>query len=312
MLKTINPDLGVKGPWTTKHVTEKFPPVLKTIKVHFVNEKYYFNAIFKCIPGSEDHCGVCGDVTSSVGFSTKLRTTMLLPDPTPDPNRPGKFAPYERCATNGLNTTQTYTPSLVSREKTSLTGVNSQTARGFAVCVTCDKPRVYYSKKKLSTSENKSLNIALDSLDFECGSALINDSHPNSGVAALFVKVAINTGLTCSNHVEWPYYSKSGSQFPIVCCWCGGSLSANDLEERQEQLSVVSTCIPRCANNSCVQKGWQTRRKKIAFAKKETLKTKKKTRISSQKAQASKNKRKKKKHKRSHEKRRRSDILCWK
>ncbi len=93
-------------------------------------------------------------------------------------------------------------PSLEKREKKSVTCLNSQTARGFVKCLSCEKPRVYYSAKRLSRDENNSLKVAIDGIDFRCGSALISETHPNSGVVALLDKVKLNSSLACWNHIE--------------------------------------------------------------------------------------------------------------
>ena len=287
ILKKLNPHLGVEGPWATVNVTQKFPQVLQAIKCHFLKQRYYFNAVFKCIPGSDNHCGICTDPVSSKEFLIELRTKLLLPDPEPDKNRQGKFAQYEDCKQNGENTSEKYLPSLTESQKVSLTGLTSQTARGYVNCISCSKPRVYYSARRLSVDEQKYLQIALDSIDFQCGSGIISDTHPNSGVAALYKKVMTNTSLSCWNHIEYPYYSKSGSPFPLVCCWCGGPLTSDDLNARQEKLKGIATCLPLCSVDSCVKKGWQTRGKKRALAKKQSSKSSKKSRIASQKKRKS-------------------------
>jgi hypothetical protein len=42
---------------------------------NFIKERYY-NVVFKCIPGADDHCGICSAPISSVQFLTELRTTF--------------------------------------------------------------------------------------------------------------------------------------------------------------------------------------------------------------------------------------------
>jgi hypothetical protein len=263
LLQKLNPELGVQGPWTRKFVSAKFPQVLEAISCHFLKERYYFNAIFKCVPGSENHCGICTDPVSSTEFLIELRSIFLLPDPEPDKKRSGKFLPYEDCKSNGLKTSEKYMPSFEKREKKSIAGMNSQTARGFVECISCGKPRVYYSAKRLSAKENNFLKIAIDGIDFRCGSALISETHPNHGVVALLDRVKINISLACWNHVEWPYYSKNvGSPFPLVCCWCAGALTAENLKARAQKLEILQTCLPLCSEKACQDKGWQTRGKK--------------------------------------------------
>jgi hypothetical protein len=127
----------------------------------------------------------------------------------------------------------------------------------------------------LSAAQKSSLHIALDAIDYRCGSPIITEMHPNTSVAALFGKVVTNTKLTCWNHIEWAYYSKIvGAKFPIVCCWCGDTPTSADLNEREKQLAEISTCLPRCSGVDCTQKGWQTRGKRRASAVKKQRKQK--------------------------------------
>ena len=143
---------------------------------------------------------------------------------------------------------------------------------------------MYYSAKRLSKDEQKFLAIALDSVDFTCGSALISESHPNTGVASLYNKVLTNTSLTCWNHIEYAYYSKSGGKpFPLVCCWCGDSVSSDDLKAREEQLKQITTCLPLCSKSECKHKGWQTRGKKRVLQAKTNSKRAKRAKIANQK-----------------------------
>lgn len=288
LLKKLNPELSIKGPWSTTHVTKTFPEILTAIKCHLVKQRYYYNGVFKCIPGSENHCGICREPVSSKEFLIELRTKLLLPDPEPDPKRTGKFLSYTDCKFNGQNTSEKHLPSLNDRRKASHAGLNSQTARGFVICVSCEKPRVYYSAKKLLKDDKKFLQIAFDSIDFTCGSALISQSHPNAGVAGLYNKILTNTSLTCWNHVEYAYYSKSGKSFPIVCCWCGGSVTSDDLKAREEKLKEITTCLPLCSKPACVQKGWQTRGKKRVLVVNQNSKRAKKAKIASQKKRKAK------------------------
>jgi len=44
--------------------------------------------------------------------------------------------------------------SFETREKKSIARLNSQTARGFVECISCGKPRGFYSTKRSSANEN--------------------------------------------------------------------------------------------------------------------------------------------------------------
>ena len=108
----------------------------------------------------------------------------------------------------------------------------------------------FTTARKNSLPQRKSLEIALDGIDFRCGLLLL----------VIHIRC-----FSVRNHIQWAYYSKSGSPFPKVCCWCAGPLTSADMKAREEKLQLVSTCLPRCSNDTCVQKGWQTRGKKRAL-----------------------------------------------
>ena len=150
---------------------------------------------------------------------------LLVPDPEPDPQRPGKFLHYDGCKDKGSRTSEKYTPSREKKlSKQGKTGLNSQSARGYVSCLSCEKPRVYYSAKRLSKLENANLQIALNGIDFRCGSPIVSNTHPNPAVTSLYGKVVTNTSLACCDHTGFAYYSKIvGKLFPIACSGEEGS-----------------------------------------------------------------------------------------
>ena len=103
-----------------------------------------------------------------------------------------------------------------SKSDPSISGLNSQTARDLVECVYCGKPRVIYSKKKKSKQYPKALSQAKDTIDYRCGSVVASEINSNGEIAALAVKLLINTGLKYWNHVEFAYFSKTVGNLLLV------------------------------------------------------------------------------------------------
>ena len=104
-----------------------------------------------------------------------------------------------------------------------------QTRRSTIVCTECEKPRLIYSKTRLSHDQRDSLDKLLD-VDrlYVCGEPLFppvageDPRHELDGI------VFIRRALVCRNHVERNYYPAVGNlKLPPCCLWCGGFDEAN-------------------------------------------------------------------------------------
>ena len=125
-------------------------------------------------------------------------------------------------------------------------------------CVSYGKPRVYCSRKRISKSDQVFLEIALDGIDYICSWALLSQAHASTGVAALYSKIFTNTSLSCWNHIEYVYFSKSGRPFPYHVLLVWWPVSSDDMKSREEKLKENVTCLPLCSEEECTNKGWQT------------------------------------------------------
>ena len=111
----------------------------------------------------------------------------------------------------------------------------AQNARTIYECQECNKPRVVYSKQKLSRRQELSLALAL-SEEYTCG----------SGTSVSGVQLRIS--LCCGDPVELAYYSSQLGRSDI-CCFC----ASNGAEKDTELLTKFKTVLPCCG--VCIAKG---------------------------------------------------------
>lgn len=110
-----------------------------------------------------------------------------------------------------------------------------QTARSIVTCIECTKPRVIYSRQKLSERQNVSVVISLSEYDYTCGSALLPPSHP------LAHKIMCRDNLSCATPVEIPFYG-SGIGRLDICCFCGTEGGEVDTELKRKYKTVLPIC----------------------------------------------------------------------
>ena len=119
-----------------------------------------------------------------------------------------------------------------------------QNARGSVVCIDCEKPRVIYSRHKLTDRQQMTLALSMSEYDFTCGSAILPPSND------MFKTVMCRTGITCETPIQLPYYS-SGLGKALLCCYC----ASDDGEVDQNLKGQYQTVLPIC--KECEQKGKQ-------------------------------------------------------
>lgn len=113
--------------------------------------------------------------------------------------------------------------------------MTAQNARGVILCVECSKPRLYYSKRRLSGRQEQLLAIAMSEFDYTCGGPIADPS------VALLKTVFVRQNQTCSFPVETPFY---GSQFAKldICTFCAsndGNIDMNLKKKIQDCASFV-------------------------------------------------------------------------
>lgn len=118
----------------------------------------------------------------------------------------------------------------------------TQNARGVVKCVECLKPRVYYSKSRLTERHQTLLAINMSEYDFSCGSDI---AHPNQ---TILKSISVRPGLTCAVAIEVSYYGSRLGQ-PDVCCYC----AREGAQVKAELKAKYKTVLPIC--ETCDQKG---------------------------------------------------------
>jgi hypothetical protein len=107
----------------------------------------------------------------------------------------------------------------------------TQHARLVAICVECRKPRVVYSKNKLTVRQQANLQRDIDESDFTCGS-------PVTESILIHAKAR---PLGCNDPVEVCYYGSNLGQLDL-CAHCGQSGG----EVSQELKKKFKTVLPIC------------------------------------------------------------------
>ena len=89
-------------------------------------------------------------------------------------------------------------------------------------CVECSKPRLIFSKTKLSSRQIKSFKLVVKDFLYTCGATMIEfqAKDVNSSHQYILDMVFVRGNFTCSKPVECLYYSAG---HPDCCVHCGES-----------------------------------------------------------------------------------------
>lgn len=113
-----------------------------------------------------------------------------------------------------------------------------QNSRSLVSCVECSKPRVIYSRHRLTERQQTSVVIGLSEYDYTCGSMLLPPENP------MFKNIMTRTDITCQSPVELQYYS-SGLGLADLCAHCGfnsGQVSTDLLKRYKTVLPLCDEC----------------------------------------------------------------------
>ena len=120
--------------------------------------------------------------------------------------------------------------------------LTAQTARLLCICSECRKPRVIYSRHKVSNRQSTMISNALEEFDYTCGAPILEDDHK------LYNAFAVRVALTCSTHVEFAYYGASLGPKDL-CGICGITKGDAKLELKKSYKTVLPIC------NVCEEQG---------------------------------------------------------
>ena len=111
----------------------------------------------------------------------------------------------------------------------------AQNARMIINCIECQKPRVIYSKSKLTERQAMQCALMLSEYDYSCGSPVCPPHNPLLG------KVFSRLTMTCESFIENSYYGSDVGR-KDVCCVCGGADATVDQELKKRYKTVLPMC----------------------------------------------------------------------
>ena len=193
---------------------------------HCCCSRHYSFTIKKC---GEESCTMCKPVRMPLDV---FKSISYLPDPVPGED--GHYLPFSEVY--GTNTTEQHRPSLQAKrgkQKTLPFAASIQHVKNVDILVQCEECqmwRLLYSKHKLTSTNKKALQQALDGVTYTCG-AQIGDLELGEKFADVYARQ-----IRCYEPVEKLYYS--AGKYEPICIYCS---SDENLVLKQDQ-------YPQCAN----------------------------------------------------------------
>ena len=162
------------------------------------------------------------------------RPTLKTNSNAKDGKKSSKSSATKKSATRNLQT------ALLSEEQCqSLQGdpavYTAQNAHTVVNCIECQKPRVVYSKSKLTERQAMQCTLMMSEYDYCCGSPICPPKHPLMG------KVFTRLTITCKSSIEHSYYGSDLGR-KDVCCICGGANAIVDQELKKKFKTVLPMC----------------------------------------------------------------------
>ena len=219
--------------------------MLKQFLSHCCQERTYSFSIKKC--GQHD-CLIC---SAPRLCEDDFKRLSHLPDPVPTED--GRhYKSFQDVV--GTATSEVHLPSLKTKSRKHNVPFNplqqhALNTRLLLECCECNKPRLLFSKKKLSNTETLNFKKALNGLMYTCGAAIIEfKDQINSRYHKILETVFVKENHTCLVPVESIYYSCKVYQ--DCCVWCG----------IKRRLDTAPTSFPICSG--CKVSGKKTITKK--------------------------------------------------
>ena len=157
-----------------------------------------------------------------------------LPDPIPSED--GHYTPFSEVY--GSSTTEQHRPSMQvkrAKQRTLPFSASIQHVKNVSIiiqCEECQKWRLLYCKRKLTTSERCELLHILDTVTYTCGAQLEDLVDIDKQFDDVFCRQ-----IRCNEQMVKLYYSVG--EYETVCIHCGGEES---LEERQGYYPQCRDC----------------------------------------------------------------------
>lgn len=119
-----------------------------------------------------------------------------------------------------------------------------QYAKVVVFCIECRKPRVVYSKHRLTGRQSVSLKCMLAEIEYSCGDVI---SAPWSTDQSHHNNVQTRMPMNCADPIELQYYSADLGRKDI-CCYCCDEDVVRD-ERLLQQFKTVLPCCKACKDN---------------------------------------------------------------
>ncbi|XP_053389758.1 uncharacterized protein LOC128552728 [Mercenaria mercenaria] len=129
----------------------------------------------------------------------------------------------------------------------------AQNARSVTDCCECRKPRVIYSKHKLTERQMVQVSLQLSEFDYTCGSYITTPANKLHGV------IYMRTQLSCIDPVELAFYSSEVARKDL-CCFCATPEAEISSDLKKQYKTVLPIC-PECVaagNKPICQRPYKT------------------------------------------------------
>ena len=130
------------------------------------------------------------------------------------------------------------TPQPAPKSGTNQSLFTAQNARSVVDCVECNKPRVVYSRMRLSERQKIAFLLSVSEYPYSCGGPIFPPDHPQKD------KIMTRPNLCCAMPVEVPYYGGNVGR-PDVCAYCG-VIGAEKNLALPLQYKTVLPCCEQC------------------------------------------------------------------
>ena len=155
---------------------------------------------------------------------------MWLQDPVKDESGE-HFKVYEEV--NGTETTEADRPSLNDKQKKKAQKKPGETR---TVEVECRKPRVIYSRHRLTERQQTSVAVAMSEFDYTYGSVLLPPENPMYNN-----KIMCRSELTCETPVDLQHYT-SGLELIDLCVHCATETGEVNADLKKKFKTVLQIC----------------------------------------------------------------------
>ena len=117
-----------------------------------------------------------------------------------------------------------------------------QCAKSTVVCIECRKPRLIYSKHRLTDRQRIALSMLLSEVEFSCGDQLTTPGH------SLHNTIYVRVPMGCADAIEMQYYATGFGRMDICCYCCQEDVPTDGVLQKK-----FKTVLPIC--DSCRRSG---------------------------------------------------------